>query len=140
MKSVIINSLKEFALWITPIFITFYAPAKFAIFTILILMIVDTHTGVKASRKENKKITSNRFSDFFAKMLGYSVFITVGLFLNAEFNIPYIVWISAFVPIYLEIFSIDENQRRLGKKGIIKQFENAYNFAKNIKSKKDKLR
>ena len=103
-------------------------------------MIVDTHTGIKASRRENKKITSNRFSDFFAKILGYSVFITIGLFLNMEFDIPYIVWISAFVPIYLEIFSIDENQRRLGKKGIIKQSQNAYNFAKNIKSKKDKLR
>jgi hypothetical protein len=140
MKSVITNTFKEFFLWITPIFITFYTPAKFAIFTILILMIVDTHTGIKASRKENKKLTSNRFSDFFAKILGYSVFITIGLFLNIEFEIPYIVWVSAFVPIYLEIFSIDENQRRLGKKGIIKQSQNAYNFAKNIKSKKDKLR
>lgn len=140
MKSVITNTFKEFFLWIVPIFITFYTPAKFAIFTILILMIVDTHTGIKASRKENKKITSNRFSDFFAKILGYSVFITIGLFLNTEFDIPYIVWVSAFVPIYLEIFSIDENQRRLGKKGIIKQSQNAYNFAKNIKSKKDKLR
>jgi hypothetical protein len=57
-----------------------------------------------------------------------------------NFDMPYIVWISAFVPIYLEIFSIDENQKRIGKKGIIKQFENAYNFAKNIKSNKDKLR
>lgn len=140
MKTVITNTIKEFFLWIAPILVTFYAPAKFAIFTIIILMTVDTYTGIKASKKEGKKITSNRFSDFFAKLVGYSIFITIGLFLNIEFDIQYIVWISAFMPIYLEIYSIDENQKRLGKKGIIKQFENTYNFAKNIKNKKDKLR
>lgn len=140
MKTVITNTIKEFLLWIAPILVTFYAPAKFAIFTILILMTVDTYTGIKASKKEGKKITSNRFSDFFAKFIGYFIFVTFGLFLDHELEIPYIVWISSFIPIYSEIFSIDENQKRMGGNGVIKQFENAYKFAKDIKSKKDKLR
>ncbi len=140
MIAIIVNLIKDSTLWLGPVFLTFYAPAKIAIFTIVILMIVDTHTGIKASKKEGKAITSNRFSDFFAKLLGYSVFVTIGLFLNMEFEIPYIVWLSAFMPIYIEIFSIDENQRRLGRKGVIKQFENAYNFVKSVKNKKDKLR
>lgn len=118
----------------------FYAPAKFAILTVVILALIDTRFGIKLAKFEKKKITSNRASDLFAKLIGYFVFITFGLFLNAEFDMPYIVWISAFVPIYLEIFSIDENQRKLGKTGVIKQFENAYKFAKNIKNKRDNLR
>lgn len=118
----------------------FYAPAKFAILTVVILALIDTRFGIKLAKFQKKKITSNRASDLFAKLIGYFVFITFGLFLNAEFNMPYIVWISAFVPIYLEIFSIDENQRKLGKTGVIKQFENAYKFAKNIKNKRDNLR
>lgn len=118
----------------------FYAPAKFAILTVVMLALIDTRFGIKLAKFQKKEITSNRASDLFAKLIGYFVFITFGLFLNAEFNMPYIVWISAFVPIYLEIFSIDENQRKLGKTGVIKQFENAYKFAKNIKNKRDNLR
>jgi hypothetical protein len=50
------------------------------------------------------------------------------------------VWLCAVVPIYTEITSIDENQKSLGKKGIITQAEDVYKFALNIKKKRDQLR
>jgi hypothetical protein len=103
-----------------PSLIVFYAPAKFAILTVVLLALIDTRFGLKLAKFKKIEITSNRASDFFAKLVGYFVFITFGLFLNAEFNMPYIVWISAIIPIYSEIFSIDEKQRQLGKNWNIK--------------------
>jgi len=102
--------------------------------------LLDTMWGLKLAKLDKKEITSNRFSDFFAKLVGYAVFITIGVVINYEFKTPYIVWVFSVVPIYTEIFSIDEKQRKLGKKGIIKEICNAYNFAVSIKNKRDKLR
>ena len=140
MKTTILGIFQNALTLLLPTFVMFYAPAKFAIVTVLLLTVIDTRWGIKLARFEKKEITSNRASDFFAKLIGYFVFITFGLFLNAEFDMPYIVWISAIVPIYSEIFSIDEKQRKLGKIGILKQFENVYKFAKKIKGQRDSLR
>ena len=76
----------------------------------------------------------------FAKIIGYAVFLTVGLLINVITGWKYGVLISAIVPIYTEITSIDENQKSLGKKGIITQAEDVYKFALNIKKKRDNLR
>jgi len=140
MKTSFLSTFKISIQLMIPSLIVFYAPAKFAILTVVLLALIDTRWGLKLAKHKKIEITSNRASDFFAKLVGYFVFITFGLFLNAEFDMPYIVWISAIIPIYSEIFSIDEKQRKLGKIGILKQAENVYKFAKNIKNKRDSLR
>ena len=123
-----------------PIVASFFAPAIYVAMLVFIFVIVDTYLGRKAAKHRGEKLTSNRFSDVFAKVIGYAVFLTVGLLINIITGWKYGVWISAIVPIYTEITSIDENQKSLGKKGIITQAEEVYKFALNIKKKRDNLR
>lgn len=148
-----------------PVIALFFAPAYWIMLLVLLLMGADTYNGIKASRHELKKLkdeqkktddelksielgleikkkewSSNRFSDFFAKLIGYGFFITVGLVIQKEANVHYAVWLSALIPIYTEVRSIDENQKRRGKKGIIRQAEELYKFALKIKKKRDNLR
>lgn len=135
-----IERFKEAILYTFPIIAAFFAPALWIIILVVMFVLVDTYLGVKAAKFEGKNITSNRFSDFFAKLIGYGVFICVGLILRLITEWDYAVWFSAIIPIYTEIKSIDENQKRLGKKGIITEAEEIYKFALNIKKKKDELR
>ena len=123
-----------------PIVASFFAPAIYVAMLVFLFVIVDTYLGRKAAKHRGEKLTSNRFSDVFAKVIGYAVFLTVGLLINVITGWKYGVWISAIVPIYTEITSIDENQKSLGKKGIITQAEEVYKFALNIKKKRDNLR
>lgn len=139
-----INEIQMFAknsfLYLIGAIVTFYAPAFLAIMLIIAFTTVDTILGIKVAKNDQVLITSNRFSDIFAKLLGYGLFVTVGVAAHNEFKIPFIIWILSAVPICTEAFSINEKQLKLGKKGWIKEFEDAYNFAKKIKNKRDKMR
>ncbi len=134
------EKLKESSIQALPIIATFFAPAVYIAILVVLFVLVDTYLGVKASKFRGQKFSSNRFSDFFAKLIGYGVFICVGLLLNVITGWTYAVWLSAIIPIYTEIKSIDENQKALGKKGIISDAEDVYKFALKIKKKKDELR
>ena len=125
---------------LSPILVAFFAPSFYIMMIVFILMIVDTRLGIISAKRNNIKFTTNRFSDFFAKIIGYAVFISIGLLIQHETGFKYAVWLSAIIPIYTEIKSIDENQQAIGKKGIIKQAEEVYQFALKIKKKKDELR
>jgi hypothetical protein len=123
-----------------PIIGAFFAPAIWVAVLVFIFVIVDTYLGRKAAKFRGEKITSNRFSDIFAKIIGYAVFLVIGLLINTITGWAYGVWLCAVVPIYTEITSIDENQKALGKKGIITQAEDVYKFALKIKKKRDEIR
>jgi hypothetical protein len=124
----------------TPVIGAFFLPALWVFILVFLFVLVDTVTGRKAARHKGEEITSNRFSDVFAKLIGYAIFLCFGLLINKITEWQYAVWCSAIIPLYTEILSIDENQRAVGKKGIIKQAEDVYQFALKIKKKKDQLR
>ncbi len=128
------------SIYMMPIIGAFFAPATYVILLVVLFTLVDTKLGRQRAKFENVPLTSNRFSDLFAKLIGYGVFICIGLLINLITEWKHGVWLSAIVPIYTEVISIDENQKALGKKGIIKQIEDVYKFALTIKQKKDKLR
>ena len=132
--------MKELLLVTSSSVVMFYAPSKWALLALFILLIVDTYWGIRAVKYHKKRITSNRFNNLFAKVTGYFVFVALGLIINLEFSITYAVWIACALPIYSELKSIDENQKSCGKIGIFKRVEDVYNFAKDIKNKQDKLR
>jgi len=134
------TQLTNSALHTLPIIGAFFAPAIYVAMLVFIFVIVDTYLGRKAAKYRGEKLTSNRFSDVFAKVIGYAVFLSVGLLINIITGWSYGVWMAAIVPIYTEITSIDENQKSLGKKGVITQAEDVYKFALNIKKKRDQLR
>lgn len=134
------EQIRDSVIHTLPIIGAFFAPAIWVALLVFIFVIVDTFLGRKAAKNRGEKLTSNRFSDIFAKLIGYGVFLVVGLIINIITGWKYGVWISAIVPIYTEITSIDENQKSLGKKGIITQAEDVYKFALKIKKKRDDLR
>lgn len=134
------DHLKESVLHTLPIVATFFAPAIYIAILIFIITLVDTWLGVRASKFLGKPITTNRFSDLFAKILGYAIFLTVGLLINRITGWKYGVWLTGIVPIYTELKSIDENQKILGKKGIISQVEEVYKVVVETKKKRDDLR
>ena len=134
------TQLTNSALHTLPIIGAFFAPAIYVAMLVFIFVIVDTYLGRKAAKYRGEQLTSNRFSDVFAKVIGYAVFLSVGLLINIITGWKYGVWMAAIVPIYTEITSIDENQKSLGKKGVITQAEEVYKFALNIKKKRDQLR
>lgn len=134
------EQLRDSVIHTLPIIGAFFAPALYVIILVFLFVLVDTYLGRKAARFKGEKLTSNRFSDIFAKLIGYGVFICVGLLINKITGWEHGVWLSAIVPIYTEVTSIDENQRAIGKKGIFKQAEDVYKFALKIKHKRDELR
>lgn len=134
------DQLKEAVLHTLPIIAAFFAPAIYIAILIFLITLVDTWLGVKASRFTGKPITTNRFSDLFAKLIGYSIFLIVGLLINQITGWKYGVWLTGIIPIYTEIKSIDENQKTLGKKGMISQAEEVYKLVVKIKKKRDELR
>lgn len=135
-----LNSIKIAAIELLTIAVSFFAPSIYVALLVALFVFVDTYTGLKKARKLGTPRTTNRFSDMFAKLIGYAVFICVGLLLDKIFDMSIFVWISAIIPIRTEINSIDENQRAIGKKGINKEIEEAYQFALKIKKKRDELR
>ena len=136
----LIAILKRAFFDLAPILTAFFAPSFYIVMIVFLLMVVDTRLGILVARKKKVPFTTNRFSDLFAKMIGYGVFISLGLLVQNATKFEYWVWIFAIIPIYTEIKSIDENQKDLGKKGVIAQAEEVYRFALRIKQKRDKLR
>lgn len=133
------NLFKSVLDWIIPILITFFTPAKYILFILAILVFYDTVIGIKAAKFNKEKLSSNRFNDMFAKVLSYLVFVCIGIALYFGLGWNYAIWLAACVPILVELKSIDEKQKKMNKKGIIKQIEETYKFALNIKKKRDKL-
>lgn len=134
------EQIRDSVIHTLPIIGAFFAPATYVILLVVLFTICDTIMGVRAAKHKGIKFTSNRFSDLFAKLIGYGVFICSGLLVNLITDWKYGVWLSAIIPIYTEVKSIDENQKAMGKKGVITQAEEVYKFALKIKQKKDELR
>lgn len=135
-----VDLMKKSFFDLIPILGAFFAPSFYIVMIVFLLMIVDTKLGISVAKKKRIPFTTNRFSDFFAKIIGYGLFISFGLLAQNATGFEYAVWISAVIPIYTEIKSIDENQKELGKKGVIAQAEEVYKFALRIKKRRDNLR
>ena len=119
MKSIILNLLKQgydfFAVALTTGFIfSFFFPIKhFLLFTIGVV-IADTITGIKASRKEGKPITSKGLYRTTEKIVVYftSILIFHGAQLTFAIPVP-IVYLVSSVIAGTELFSVAENVKRI---------------------------
>jgi hypothetical protein len=119
MKSIIYNILKQsydfFAVALTTGFIfSFFFPIKhFLLFTIGVV-IADTITGINASKKEGKAITSKGLYRTTEKIVVYftSILIFHGAQLTFAIPIP-IVYLVSSVIAGTELFSVAENVKRI---------------------------
>ena len=119
MKSIIYNLLKQsydfFAVALTTGFIfSFFFPIKhFLLFTIGVV-IADTITGIKASKKECNAITSKGLYRTTEKIVVYftSILIFHGAQLTFAIPIP-IVYLVSSVIAGTELFSVAENVKRI---------------------------
>ena len=119
MKSILLNLLKQgydfIAVALTSGFIfSFFFPIKnFLLFTIC-AVIADTITGIKASKKEGKVITSKGLYRTTEKIVVY--FVSIMIFEGAKntFSIPIpITYMVASMIAGTELFSIAENVKRI---------------------------
>lgn len=134
------EQLTQIAITTAGAILVFYSPAKYALLVLLILVLTDTYWGIRASKKTGTELTSNRFNNLFAKVVSYFIFVAFGIVVAIEFQVQYGVWILCAYPIYSEIKSIDENQKKCKKKGILANLNDLYNVALKLKNKQDKLR
>ena len=119
MKSIILNLLKQgydfFAVAFTTgfIFSIFFPIKHFLLFTIGVV-IADTITGIKASRKEGKTITSKGLYRTTEKIVVYftSILIFHGAQLTFAIPVP-IVYLVSSVIAGTELFSVAENVKRI---------------------------
>lgn len=103
--------------------LAFLAPIKPAILSVYFLIAVDFITGMSASIKEKKTITSSALSRTIGKLLIYSTTIIVSFVVHKNllsgFNLPIESLVSGFIAL-TEVTSILENLNRLSNNKVIK--------------------
>jgi len=104
--------------------LAFLAPIKAAILSVYFLISVDLITGIIASRKEGKTITSAALSRTIGKLLIYSTTIIVAFVVHKNllhgFNLPIESLVSGFIAL-TETTSILENLNRISNNKVITQ-------------------
>lgn len=113
---------------IIAILIGLFAPISGIMFTVGLLILIDTIVGIWKARKLGEKITSRGFSKIISKMLLYQgaimTFFLVDKFILGDilsqiWTIPYLLTKAVgLVLASVEIFSIDENYRAIKKYGL----------------------
>jgi hypothetical protein len=113
---------------IIAILIGLFAPIAGIMFTVGLLILIDTVIGIWKARKLGEKITSRGFSKIISKMLLYQgtimTFFLVDRFilgdiLSQVWTIPHLLTkVVGLVLASVEIFSIDENYRAIKKYGL----------------------
>jgi hypothetical protein len=113
---------------IIAILIGLFAPIAGIMFTVGLLILIDTVIGIWKARKLGEKITSRGFSKIISKMLLYQgaimTFFLVDRFilgdiLSQVWTIPHLLTKAVgLVLASVEIFSIDENYRAIKKYGL----------------------
>lgn len=100
---------------------------------IMILMLFDLATGLRASKVTGIKITSNRMKRTLTKFIIYSTALIIGLIVTQTYGIPVLYAISFYLA-SVEIKSISENM------SLIHPNINLYKIIKDsLSSEKDKL-
>lgn len=109
MEKYVLSFFKYFAVSI----MAFFAPIYFSLLFVVVLVVVDTITGVmKAGRKDVKNITSKKLFAFVPKLIIYLLFVIVANFGNhvIDKSIPF-VKLAIMGISWIEVKSIDENFR-----------------------------
>ena len=135
MEKYVFSCLKFFIVSIT----AFFAPIYYAFLFVIILVIVDTITGVmKAGKSDVLKIESSKMFRFIPKLIFYLLLVIVShsASLYVDNQIPF-VKLAIIGVSWIEIKSIDENFREMfGFSFIDKVLEGVKGF-NNIKKRKE---
>ncbi len=104
------DKLLHIALW----FFTFLAPLNGVLTTIMFLIVVDFITGVYASFKAKKPITSHKIEHTISKFFIYNLVVISAYFIERHIvnEVPFLKIISGFIAV-TEIKSILENYNKI---------------------------
>ncbi len=125
-----------FILNILPVFITKIIIDNKELFTVLtILIAIDTATGIAASIKTKKQITSWRmFIGIFLKLVFLEIILYAGAVIQKYIQYDFIGY-AAIILCSIEIFSIDENINRTLGFSIITTIKKIYDANKELLDK-----
>ncbi len=68
--------------------LSFFAPIHYALFGIVIFVIIDFLTGVWKAFRLNERIQSRRMRDTIGKFIGYFILLLIGQIFDSWFIIP----------------------------------------------------
>ena len=92
-----------------------FAPVKATLITVMVLTVADLISGIMASRKEGKKITSSGLKRTIIKTTVYELVVMLG-FLTEQFmtgdSVPVVKVLAGFIGI-TELKSVMENLERI---------------------------
>lgn len=105
----------------------------------LISLISETILGIITAIVHKEKFSWFKFFDFSAKLIGGLIFILIGLGISILFSWQWGILLGAAYPLIIEYKGIDKNLKKLGFPSIISTLNKVYNFALDIKNKKNEL-
>ena len=133
----IIKMVTKSLLFIVSLLGLWFAPLIGALYFIIILVAIDTFTGVWSAHKR-KAVTSNKLFQIVPKLAFYGLLMIVGqaLAYYVEPDIPWVKIALAGVA-WIEIKSIDENYKDIFGYSFISRVLSAMNKVKNVQKRTD---
>lgn len=137
MKTTVISALKYFGFSI----ISFLAPISYAFTFIIILVTIDTITGImKAGKDDVKNITSKKGFSLVPKLIFYFLLVIVAhscrMWIDPQ--IPFVKLVLIGIG-WIEIKSIDENYKILAGHSFIDKIMDGIKSVNQIKRHKDEV-
>lgn len=114
-----------------------FAPVIDAFYFIIILVAIDTATGVWSAQKKNA-VTSNKAFQIVPKLIFYGLLMICGQALSYYVE-PQIPWVKVALAgvAWIEIKSIDENYKKIFGYSFINKVIAAMNKVKNVQKRAD---
>jgi hypothetical protein len=116
-----------------------FAPIKGAFIFVILLVMVDTFTGVYSAYKQDKKsVTSNKAFQVVPKLIFYGLLIIIGQALSyyVDSTLPWVKLALAGIA-WIEIKSIDENYKDIFGYSFINKIFQALNKIKTAQKKSE---
>ena len=134
--------MKEYVLMILGGIFIYFTPVLPLLFLVSVFIFSDTLLGLYTAKKLQKEITSRKLARIITKLIIYTsaillIFLLDTLVFGMFIDTPFIITkLGAGVLCFIEVFSMDENIRKINKgRGIIHYITKSFDFIKNIKDK-----
>ena len=134
--------MKEYVLMILSVLFVYFTPVLPLLILVSVFIFSDTLLGLYTAKKLKKEITSRKLARIITKLIIYTsaillIFLLDKLVFGMFIDTPFIITkLGAAVLCFIEVFSMDENIRKINKdRGLIYYITKSFDFIKNIKDK-----
>lgn len=134
--------MKEYILMVLGGLFIYFIPVYPLLLLVSVFIFSDTLLGIYTAKKLQIDITSRKLARIITKLIIYTsaillIFLLDTLVFGMFIDTPHIITkLGAGVLCFIEVFSMDENIKKINKgRGIIHYVTKSFDFIKNIKNK-----